>query len=114
MTLFNELKDNPDPDSSFDRNQLVQEANRNTLPWSITGGTDYNLFVQQRELATDNSAIAARRPQFHLQQLLLLGSLARDVSHQWWSLPNSIAAAQHADVHELREVGHRRKDQCHR
>jgi len=97
MTLFDELKNNPDLDSSFkreldldlfqltfpyagqtpnsgpnsgctatigdntatlnvtlncpidsecDRNQLVQEANRNTSPWSITGGTDYSLFVQ--------------------------------------------------------------------
>ena len=34
---------------------IDQGANRMTSPWSITGGIDYNLFVQQRELADDYS-----------------------------------------------------------
>jgi pimeloyl-ACP methyl ester carboxylesterase len=42
-------------DSECDRNLVVEEANRATSPWSITKGTDYNLFVQQRELADDLS-----------------------------------------------------------
>jgi len=113
MTMFNELKDNPDLDSSFkkeldedlfqftfpylgqtpntgpnsgceatigndtvtlnvtlncpldsecDRNLALQEANRNTSPWSLTQGIDYNLLVQQRELATDYSLCYCKTP----------------------------------------------------
>ena len=49
-------------ESECDRNQLVQEANRNASPWSLTEGTDYNLFVQQRELATDSSLCYCSTP----------------------------------------------------
>jgi hypothetical protein len=49
-------------DSECDRNLLVQNSNRNTLPWSLTEGTDYNLFLQQRELATDYSLCYCSAP----------------------------------------------------
>ena len=49
-------------DSECDRNLALQEANRNTSPWSLTQGIDYNLLVQQRELATDYSLCYCKTP----------------------------------------------------
>lgn len=50
-------------DSECDKNFAVEDTNRRTEPWSNTGGVDYNLFVQQRETATDYSLCYCDTPE---------------------------------------------------
>ena len=48
--------------SECSKNLLVEAANRHTSPWSLTDGINYNLLVQQREIATDYSLCYCNSP----------------------------------------------------